>query len=433
MSGHSILFSLRDEVFAQTHADSSILGDGGFEVAVARRMSATRCRDIFEYEILYRNNVHERQHLLDETVVPETWFFRDTESYPQLIEHISPLIANSSQPLNILSVPCATGEEVYSLAALLSSLGISPQRAQIKGIDISYRCIQTAKHGIYGKYSLRGEIYPGTEGFIVPDGKTWRVSDNCKQFCTFERHDAFQYLCDNPGSFSVILCRNLLIYLNSETQHKLLTSLIHSLTPSGLLILSPAEAPLLQTLEIENTKRVSASCFIKEEISYKTRKTPSIASKLPESSFSATRTIRKNSEFASNQPFSVSYPRPTSELSVTHQMHTDNTHNLGDEALAGIQHLIEKNPTVAYERCTALIELGAAEIETFLTAAYAASQLNLRSAAEKAFRKVLYLNPTHEEALLQLAILVLERGDEREAARLRARALRSHERNEGRE
>ena len=101
----------------------------------------------------------ELQELIDTVAVPETWFFRDRGAFIALarIALDAMVRRGPTDVLRILSVPCSTGEEPYSIAMSLLDAGLSPQRFQVEAIDISHRAIERARAGVYRRNSFRGQ------------------------------------------------------------------------------------------------------------------------------------------------------------------------------------------------------------------------------------------------------------------------------------
>src|SRR5262249_28978799 len=102
---------------------------------------------------------HEIQELIETVVVPETWFFRDAKAFEVLAEFVVHewLPASPQGSLKILSGPCSTGEEPYSVAMALLDVGMPAHRFTIDAVDISARAVAKAKAGVYGANSFRGQ------------------------------------------------------------------------------------------------------------------------------------------------------------------------------------------------------------------------------------------------------------------------------------
>ena len=112
----------------------------------------------------------ELQALIETIVIPETWFFRDREAFAALVRfvHEEWLPTHADGCLRLLSLPCSTGEEPYSMAMALLDAHVPPTRFRIDAIDICGRSLAHARRGIYGKGSFRGDVAAYRERYFEP-------------------------------------------------------------------------------------------------------------------------------------------------------------------------------------------------------------------------------------------------------------------------
>ena len=169
-------------------------------------------------------------------LLPVSEFFRDPAAFAALDA------ALPERPLRLLSAPCASGEEAWSLAALCRA---RPGRlgSRITGLDLLPEAIETARAARYPLSRLRrlhaarrrllfdGEDFPAGEATISP---------LLRGFVDFRRQDLLAHF--PPGPYDAILCRNLLIYLEPSAQHALIRAAARALAPGGLLLLGAAES-----------------------------------------------------------------------------------------------------------------------------------------------------------------------------------------------
>lgn len=172
--------------------------------------------------------------------VGETYFFRQPEHFQYLLHQVLP--SRPPGPLKVWSAGCATGEEAYSLAACLaSSKTLEGVELEILGTDLSQDHLETARKGVYGPWSLRGdkeELYPV---FERSGRSSYSVKREIKDRTRFLQHNLLQSPPEGP--FDIIFCRNVLVYFTPEAARVVLRNLSAALSPEGLLFLGPADIP----------------------------------------------------------------------------------------------------------------------------------------------------------------------------------------------
>lgn len=128
--------------------------------AVNIRMNDCNINNIQDYYQIASSQNDELKELVEEVVVPETWFFRDNKPFKQLIKYANEEwgAKTSYKPLRILSLPCATGEEPYSIAMTMLDAGFMPSQVEIDALDISKRNIRRCKKAQYREHSFRGVL-----------------------------------------------------------------------------------------------------------------------------------------------------------------------------------------------------------------------------------------------------------------------------------
>jgi chemotaxis protein methyltransferase CheR len=164
-----------------------------------------------------------------------------------LAEHVLPELNEradlaSLRPPYFLSAGCARGEEAYSLAILVSRFPFFTRemiRPPVVATDIDLSSLETARAGRYGSRALAGVPVDLKNGFFEKNGNLYSVTDGIKNLISYMRHDIL--LDPLPGRFLLVLCRNLLIYLEKEAQEKLIHRLTDSLYPGGYLVLGKSE------------------------------------------------------------------------------------------------------------------------------------------------------------------------------------------------
>lgn len=201
---------------------------------------------------LSRNKI---EILASHLTVGETYFFRDKPLFEALSRHILPDLQCSRREtdrrLRIWSAGCATGEEPYSIAILLSSMipDLKDWNLTILATDINPRFLQKAAKGTYSAWSFR-DTPPGIKEhyFKRTEEGCFHLAPRIKGMVSFAylnlAEDTYPSLWNDSNAMDVIFCRNVLMYFHSEHREKVWNGFYNSLLPGGWLIMSPSEAPL---------------------------------------------------------------------------------------------------------------------------------------------------------------------------------------------
>ena len=213
---------------------------------IQRRMALHRITKLSHYARFLRNNKNEIEALFDDLLINVTRFFRDPQLFTALRKQFLPAILKNKDRHGELRawVPgCATGEEVYSLAiCILETLGegASEMRIQIFGTDLSEAMIDHARAGIFSR-AIEKDVTPARlKRFFDRRDSIYQIGRRVREICTFARQNV---VTDPPFlRLDLISCRNVLIYLSPELHKHCIPQFHHALTPSGFLILGPAES-----------------------------------------------------------------------------------------------------------------------------------------------------------------------------------------------
>ena len=187
----------------------------------------------------------ELQALFRDMFIGVTEFFRDAGMFKSLARVVYPAILKdrgSDVPIRIWVPGCSTGEEVYSiLISLMEYLGkrTATVPIQVFGTDANDYAIKKARAGKYIKEIASRVSAARLRRFFTKTDEGFQISKAVRDLCIFARHDI---VGDAPfGNLDLLSCRNLLIYLNSTAQKKVITLFHYILKPSGFLALGPAE------------------------------------------------------------------------------------------------------------------------------------------------------------------------------------------------
>ncbi|MFK8008379.1 MAG: chemotaxis protein CheB [Saprospiraceae bacterium] len=211
----------------------------------AKRMNICKMPSVEEYiEYLY-NHPEEKYILSNEFLIGVTKFFRDEPAFKEIEKVVIPALLKGVVPGQLIktwSVACSTGEEAYSLAILLEEAKEKSKidwKYRVFATDIDANAINSANKGIYNQ-NIMADVTPDRlkKYFIFKDG-VYHISREIRKNIVFSKHDILQ----NPpfNKMDLVCCRNMLIYIESGAQHKILSSLHFALKLNGFLILGPSE------------------------------------------------------------------------------------------------------------------------------------------------------------------------------------------------
>ena len=212
---------------------------------INRRMGLNQIQDHEQYINLLRGNLEEVEALFRELLIGVTNFFRDPESFDVLKAMVLPELIDKIPEDGTFRawVPgCSTGEEVYSLAMVIREvLDKSPKRisVQLFGTDIDKFAIDKARTGLYPASISADMSEDRLKRFFIKEGDLFRIRREIRDFAVFSAQDLIK---DPPFSrLHLLCCRNLLIYLDTEAQKKLLPLFHYTLRPDGVLVLGSSE------------------------------------------------------------------------------------------------------------------------------------------------------------------------------------------------
>ena len=212
---------------------------------VRRRIHELRDESVAAYLDRLRHEPKEIDQLFQDLLIGVTHFFRDPEIFEVLARKVIPRLFQraSEEPVRVWVAGCATGEEAYSLAILLREHALSlesPPPIQIFATDIDEPALETARQALYPE-TIASQISPERlERFFVRHGNMYQVAKEIREMCLFSSHNV---IADPPFSrLDLVSCRNLLIYLESDLQKKLMPLCHYALRTGGFLWLGPSES-----------------------------------------------------------------------------------------------------------------------------------------------------------------------------------------------
>ncbi len=398
------------------------IGRTALDIAVKTHMQDLGYTDFERYVSRVLQSSDELRSLVELVVVSETWFFRDPDVFKTLLDHVHGVWhkAGTGRPLRVLTIPCATGEEAYSIAMTLLDGGLSTEKYRIQAFDVSQHAVDAARRGIYGKNSFRGEPlgFRGRHFEELSSGEL-RVGEAARASVSVEKGNLLdRALQSSQSQFDVIFCRNVLIYLDRSARERAFDNLANWLASDGILFTGHAEAVDRMDQRFCRLETSSHFAYARRPIA------PPIA--LAAASAAAPRragaaSAPRRAAVAKRQGGTVgSHASPGHAAAVR-----DSTSVPVADGLAEVARLADRGDLTAAQRaCERILATSGATAETYCLLGVVRNASGDADAALDCFTKALYLNQRHYESLVHMALLLEQRGDQASAANFRRRADR---------
>jgi two-component system CheB/CheR fusion protein len=239
---HKILALVR----AQTSRDFTRYKHSTLMRRIQRRMQLRHIEELDRYVACLRESPDEVQALSEDMLINVTSFFRDPEVFETLQRDVIPRLFEGRAPdgeIRVWCIGCATGEEAYSIAMLLaeeaSSRGGMVPRLHLFASDLHERSLEMARDGFYPGDIAAEVSEERLRRFFVEVKGGYRIRKEIRELVVFAPHNL---LADPPFSrLELILCRNLLIYLQRDVQADVVRIFRYALQPGGFLVLGTSE------------------------------------------------------------------------------------------------------------------------------------------------------------------------------------------------
>lgn len=406
------------------HADS--IGKQAILDSVNIRMSDCNITKIDDYYHKISTQSEELKELIEEVVIPETWFFRDNKPFKQLIKFANEEWGEktSNKPLRILSLPCATGEEPYSIAMTMLDAGFMPSQVEIDALDISKRNIRRCKEASYRQHSFRGVDNSTRDKFFHTNADKYEPDILIKSMVNFSQASILDpALLFSKKPYDVVFCRNLLIYFDAETQLKAMRALNKLLTEKGLLFLGHAETGIFLN-EWHLSKKYAKSFIVRkfnDEI------------KPPSENKKTINPLNNRSSKENNKPQLKNILKPKFKFNTKNfkERRAKEIKNIDANNIISLisaqQFFNRKKFTDAEFTCLELLEKDKKECKIHLLLGQINIETNNIDKAKKYFHNVIYLSPNNYDALMYLYRIEQNKGNRTQADRLLKRAERSKE------
>lgn len=284
-------------------------------------LKATPLTNLAELYSDARSNTTIWETILAHLTIGETSFFRNRPQFEALRSEIFPDLfrrRSTLRNMRIWSAGCATGEEPYSVAMLLTELLPPPSdwHINILATDINPNFLARAREGLYGNWSFRDTPDDIKTRFFTEEKNRWRLLPHIRAMVTFARinltESTYPSITNGTTALDIILCRNVTIYFNEATTRAVVDRFYRALAPGGWLVVGHAEpqASTYHQFEVYNfpntviyRKSLNAPFFISDQFS----------------SFPAAPSSAPSSPAATCPPTSANSPQKPGEQGTTTQ------------------------------------------------------------------------------------------------------------------
>lgn len=213
---------------------------------IDRRVAFHQLSDYAQYVNYLRENPHEIDVLFNELLIGVTKFFRDPAAFDSLNEKLNLILRKKpeDEPIRVWVAGCSTGEEAYTIAILLTEFAGARKtnkvpKIQIFATDLDADAIEQARIGSYHENIVADVSPERIERFFVRKNNCLIVKKELREMIVFAQHNIIK---DAPFTrLDLLSCRNVMIYLTTELQKKIIPIYHYSLNPGGLLLMGPAE------------------------------------------------------------------------------------------------------------------------------------------------------------------------------------------------
>jgi len=421
MSGDQRFFDFLKE---RIGLDVASVGPLIIERAVRQRCIQLQMATTEQYWSRLQGSADEQQALIEAVIVPETWVFRYPESFSTLARLATERLEQlrGMRALKILSLPSSTGEEPYSIAMALLDAGLAPHQFKVDGLDVSPASIERGKRAIYGKNSFRGEDIAFRERHFTAVAEGYQVSERVREQVRLSAGNLLEPGLLAGEVYDFVFCRNLLIYFDLATQQQVFEILKRLTHVDGVLFIGPAEGNLLGRMGMRSIG-VPQSFAFRRHSPVEPEPVPAWAP--PPSPITPPPPLRTppgRMAAAKTAPRPWSAPAPAPVLRPARPQASDDAASL----LARIAELAnEGRSDEARQACDSYLRQHEPVAQVFYWLGLLSDVAGNAQQAQGFYRKALYLEPQHPEALAQLAALLASQGDAAGARRLHDRAARS--------
>ncbi|MGC1393584.1 MAG: CheR family methyltransferase [Coleofasciculaceae cyanobacterium] len=417
--------------------NAKTIGSKTIARAINRRMLDCSLSDLTIYLKLLQTSTKELETLIENIVIPETWFFRDRKPFDFLSQYVkNELLPMQRQSLRVLSVPCSTGEEPYSIAITLLEAGLKSKDFSIDAVDISKKSLLRAQRGVYSQNSFRGCTTAFQQQYFTQIEDAYHLDKTIINNIKFMSGNLLDpQFSTTKKPYHIIFCRNLLIYLEQSAREKVVQLLGKLLNNHGLLFLGYSETGQILSSGFVPVRYPNAFAFRKESDT-KSLNTMSASSpksiELPKTDLPSALT-KKNPKKPHKTTFKSSQNNEKIKVSNSTTLNSQeilfNDVQIPDlnlpNSLKVARNFADKGQLKeAASLCKSYLSENPLNAETYFLLGQVYQAEGNEQYAEQYFQKAIYLDPNHYEALIHLALLKEYYGDQKSAIILRQRIER---------
>ena len=410
--------------------DPKTIGSSTIARAVNQRLRDCEVFDLRTYLKRLQTSTEELDALIENIVVPETWFFRDKKPFDFLGNYIKSewLLFPFKGGLRVLSVPCSTGEEPYSIAITLLESGLTSKNFSIDAVDISKKSIHKAQRGVYSQNSFRGGSTTLQKRYFTQTEDGYQLGDSIKSTVKFIHGNLLDSnFLKLKKFYHIIFCRNLLIYLDKNSRQKAIQLFDGLLINNGLLFVGSSEMGQILPPNFVPVRHPTTFAFRKgsDRQSLGISRDSSVKTSCPPRSFANDSLQKAQQPFPNSPPLSerirASNATFASDLTTNREIPSPDSPKILEIArvLADRGQLNE-----AASLCETYLSQNPVSADAYFLVGQIHQAMKQEELAEQCFHKAIYLEPLHYEALLHLALLKEYHGDHKSATLLRQRIQR---------
>ena len=304
------------------------------------------------------------------------------------------------------------------MSMALLDAGIPANSFTVDAVDICAQSIARARVAQYGSNSFRGKLLEFRDRYFSKQDKLFSVADQVKKQVYFRLGNMLNpHFMPESGVYDFIFCRNVLIYFDRETQDKAVKVLERLLKKNGVLFVGPSESGLLLEHSFASAQWPLAFAFVKKALVAPMVKPLTTKSAIATPAMAAPHKIAAPAALAAVKAKLTAAP-------LAEKTQATPATSLAS-SLSEISTLADKGQLKeALFQCDALMRSSGQSVQVFHLMALLHDASGNIGLAEQFYRKVLYLDPRHSEAIAHFAYLLEKRGDSAAAATLRKRLQR---------